>query len=150
MPLLLSPGTPIFLSSDVTTFLHKYESIAAFTATDPSSRNVVVMLPYYCTEGIGETVMMMRGDGRRDWAALKKEMLDAIWHNDSRPDSPVYTRQCLENLCAEFGGRDDTETLKSFLRMYDHISGVVTERGMMVEYERMEMLLRALPKRLWR
>jgi hypothetical protein len=34
--------------------------------------------------------------------------------------------------------------------MYDNISGVVTERGMMVEYERTERLLRALPTRLWR
>jgi len=143
MPLPLSPGAPIFLGSDVTTFLHKYESIAAFTATDPSSRNVVVMLPYYCTEAIRETVMMMRGYERRDWAALKKEMMDAFRYTDSRPDSLVYTRQYLENLCAEFGGREDTESLKSFLRTYDHISGVVTERGMMVEYERTEMLRRA-------
>jgi hypothetical protein len=66
MPLPYSPGAPIFRGSDVTTFLHKYESIAAFTATDPFSRNVVVMLPYYCTEAIRETVMMMRGYERRD------------------------------------------------------------------------------------
>jgi hypothetical protein len=52
MPLLLSPGAPIFLDFDVTTFLHKYESIATYTATDISSRNVVVMLLYYCTEAI--------------------------------------------------------------------------------------------------
>jgi len=150
MPLPYSPDAPIFRGSDVTTFLHKYESIAAYTATDPSSQNVVVMLPYYCMEGIRETVMMMRGYERRDCAALKKEMLDAFRYTDSRPDSLVYTRQYLENLCAEFGGGDDTESLKSILRTYDHISGVVTERGMMVKYERTEMLLRALPKRLWR
>jgi len=150
MPLPLCPVAPIFLGADVTTFLHQYESVAAFTATDPSSRNVVVMLPYYCTEAIRETVMMMRGYERRDWAALKKEVLDAFRYTDSRPDSLVYTREYLENLCAEFGGREDTESLKSFLRTYDHISGVVTERGMMVEYERTEMLLRALPKPLRR
>jgi hypothetical protein len=34
----------------------------------------------------------------------------------------------------------------SFLRTYDHISGVVTDGGMMVEYERTERLLCALPK----
>jgi len=77
-------------------------------------------------------------------------MLDAFRYTDSRPNSLVHTRQNLENLCAEFGGRDNTESLKSFLRTYDHISGVVTERGMMVEYERTEMWLCALPKRLWR
>jgi len=150
MPLSLSPGAPIFLGFDMTTFLHKYESIAACTATDPSSQNVVVMLPYYCMEAIGQTVMMMRGYERRECTVLKKEMLDAFQYTDSRPDSLVYTRQNLENLFAEFGGRDDTEGLKSFLRTYDHISGVFTERGMMVKYERTEMLLRALPKRLWR
>jgi hypothetical protein len=42
------------------------------------------------------------------------------------------------------------ETLKSFLRTYDHISGVDTERGMMVKDERAEILLCELPKRLWR
>jgi hypothetical protein len=134
----------------VTLFLHNYESIAAFTAADHSSTHVVVMFPYYCTEPIRETVMMMRGYERRDWAALKKEMLDAFWYTDSWPYSFVYTRQYLENFCAEFGGRDDTESLKSFLGTYDHISGVVTERSMIVEYERTEMLLGTLPKPLWR
>jgi len=77
-------------------------------------------------------------------------MLDAFRLANSRSRDVIYTRQHLENVYAEFGGRDNTETLKSFLRTYYHISGLVTERGMMVEYERSEMLLRALPKRLWR
>jgi len=76
MPLPHSPGAPIFPGSEMTTFLQKYESIAAFTATDPSSRHVVVMLPYYCTEAIREMVMMMPSYERRDWVALKNEMLD--------------------------------------------------------------------------
>ncbi|KAF8242125.1 hypothetical protein K440DRAFT_619284 [Wilcoxina mikolae CBS 423.85] len=157
-PLPNAPGAPAFRGRDVTTFLHKYESLAAFTATDVTESSVIAMLPYYCTEEIRETVMIMRGYTDRDWAALKKEMLDVFWYSDSRPDSLVYTRHYLEQLCAtfrdshrardhaEFGGLDQ----KSFLRTYDHISGVVTERGMMCEYERTEMLLRALPKRLWR
>jgi len=98
------------------------------------------MLPYYCMEAIRKTVMLMHGYERRDWAALKKEMLDAFRYTDSRHDSLLYTHQYLGNLCAEFGGHDDTESLKSFLGSYDHISGVVTERGMMVEYERIEIL----------
>jgi hypothetical protein len=73
-------------------------------------------------------------------------MLHAFRYTNSRPDSLVYTHQYLENHCAEFGGRDDTESLKSFLRTYDYISGVVTERVMMVECQRTEMLLCALPK----
>jgi len=72
MPLPLSPGMPIFLGSEVTTFLHKCESIAAITPTDPSSRHVVVVSPYYCTEATREMVIMMCGYERRDWAALKK------------------------------------------------------------------------------
>jgi len=126
IPPALSPGAPINLGSNVTTFLHKYESIAAFTATDPSSQNVVVILPHYCMEAIWETVMMMRGYERRDWAALMEEMLDAFRYTDSRPNSLVCTPQSLENLCSEFAGCDDTESLKSFLCSNNHISGVVT------------------------
>ncbi|KAF8241364.1 hypothetical protein K440DRAFT_643860, partial [Wilcoxina mikolae CBS 423.85] len=147
-PLPNALGAPAFRGQDVTTFLHKYESLAAFTATDVTESSVIAMLPYYCTEEIRETVMMMRGYTDRDWAALKKEMLDVFRYSDSRPDSLVYTRQYLEQLSATFS--DQTESLKSFLRTYDHISGVVTERGMMCEYERTEMLLHALPKLLWR
>jgi hypothetical protein len=97
-------------------------------------------------EAIREAVMIMRGYERRDWAALKKEMLDAFQYTDSQPDSLGYTRQYLENLCAEFGGSDETESLKSFRCTSDHISGVVTECGMMVKYERAEMLLCMHPK----
>jgi hypothetical protein len=63
MPLPLSSGAPIFLGSDVTTFLHKYERLAAFTSTDPTSSDAVTMCPYYCVEGsdVRETVVMMRG-----------------------------------------------------------------------------------------
>jgi hypothetical protein len=50
MGLPLSPGSSIFLGSDVTTFLRKYESLAAFTNTDPTSSDAVTMLLYYCVE----------------------------------------------------------------------------------------------------
>ncbi|KAF8243841.1 hypothetical protein K440DRAFT_32483 [Wilcoxina mikolae CBS 423.85] len=151
-PLPNAPGAPAFRERDVTTFLHKYESLAAFTATDVTESSVIAMFPYYCMQGpqVREKIMMMRGYTDRNWAALKKEMLVAFRYADSRPDSLVHTRRYLENLCADFAGRDDTEGLKNFFRTYDHISGVVTERGMMCEYERTEMLLRVLPKRLWR
>jgi len=66
MPLLLILGAPIVLASDVTTFLSKYERIATLTAADPPSPNVVVMRPYYCTEEIRETAMMMHSDERQD------------------------------------------------------------------------------------
>jgi hypothetical protein len=122
MPIPLSPGVPIFLGSDVTTFLNKYESIATFTATDPFTQNVIVMFPYYCMAAIREIVMMICRYERQDWAVLKKEMLDAFRYANSRPDSIVYTGQYLENLCTEFRGCDNTETLKSLLCMYDHIS----------------------------
>jgi hypothetical protein len=95
MPLPLGPGAPIILGSDVMTFLSRYESIAAFTATDPSSPNVAIMLPNYCTEEIWEMVMKMRSFERRDWAALKNQMFDAFRYTDSRHDSHAYTRQYL-------------------------------------------------------
>ena len=152
MPLPNSPGAPIFPGSDVTTFLHKYEILAAFTVTDPSSSDAVTVFLYYCVEGsnVRDTVVTMHGYVERDWAVLRTEMLDAFRLADSRSWDIIYTQCYLEDLWAKFGGQDDMETLKCFLRTYNHISGVVTERGMMVEYERTEMLLRALPKRLWR
>ena len=63
MPLPYSPGAPIFRGSDVTTFLHKYESLASFTSTDPSSSDAVMMFRYYCVDGsdVRDTVVMMRG-----------------------------------------------------------------------------------------
>ncbi|KAF8243806.1 hypothetical protein K440DRAFT_663855 [Wilcoxina mikolae CBS 423.85] len=151
MPLPNTPGAPSFHGIDVTTFFHKYESLAAFTATDITESSIIGMFPYYCVEeSIRDKVMMMRGYADHEWATLKTEMLDAFRHTDSRPDSVIYTRRYLEQLCAEFGGRDDTESLKSFLRTYNHISAVLMECGMTCEYVRTEMLLRALPKRLWR
>ena len=80
MPLPYSPGAPIFRGSDVTTFLHKYESLAAFTSTDPTSSDAVTIFPYYCVEGsdVRDTVVMMRGYVERDWAVLRTEMLDAF------------------------------------------------------------------------
>ena len=92
----------------------------------------------------------MRRYVERNWAVLRTDLLDGFQLADIRSRDFIYTRHYLEDLCAQFGGRDDTEPLKSFLRTYDYISGGVTERGMMVEYGRTEMLLRALPKRLWR
>jgi hypothetical protein len=63
MPLPLSPGAPIFLGSDMTTFLHKYESLLAFTSTNPPSSDAVTMFPYYCVEvsDVRNTVVIMHG-----------------------------------------------------------------------------------------
>ncbi|KAF8246034.1 hypothetical protein K440DRAFT_685913 [Wilcoxina mikolae CBS 423.85] len=151
MPLPNTPGAPSFHRIDVTTFFHKYESLAAFTATDITESSIIGMFPYYCVEeSIRDKVMMMRSYADREWATLKMEMLDVFCPTDSRPNSVIYTHQYLEQLCTEFGGRDDTESLKSFLRTYNHISAELMEREMTCEYERTEMLLRVLPKRLWR
>ncbi|KAF8252128.1 hypothetical protein K440DRAFT_646563 [Wilcoxina mikolae CBS 423.85] len=51
MPLPNTPGTASFHRIDVTTFLHKYESLDHFTGTDPSNKDVISMFPYYCAEG---------------------------------------------------------------------------------------------------
>ncbi|KAF8534660.1 hypothetical protein BDD12DRAFT_913260 [Trichophaea hybrida] len=95
IPLQNTPGAPSFHGIDVTIFLH--------------NQDVISMFPYYCAEGLDvrEKVIMMPGYERRDWAALKKEMLDAFRYTDSRPDSLAYTCQYLEQLCGTFGGRDN-------------------------------------------
>jgi len=163
MLLPLSPGWPIICCSDVTMFLPKYKSLPAFTSTDPSSSNAVSIFPYYCVEGsdVRDMVVMMRGYMEQDSAVLRTEMFGVFWHTDSQAVSFVYKCQYLEQLCAtltdshrgrdhpEFGGLNQMESSKWFLLTCDDISGVVTERGMMVEYERTEMLLHALPKRVW-
>ncbi|KAF8538323.1 hypothetical protein BDD12DRAFT_842974, partial [Trichophaea hybrida] len=123
-------GAPVFHGPDVTTFLHKYESLAAFTATDVTESSIIAMFLYYCAEGfkVREMVIMMRSFQCRDWAAMKMEMLDVFRHADSW--ALIYTRQYLEQLCAEFGGREDTKSLTSFLHTFGHISAVVTEHRM--------------------
>jgi len=102
---------------------------------------------------------MMRGYVKRDWAVLRPEMLGVFRHTDSLADWFVYTRQYLQQLCAtlrdshrgfdhaDFRGLDPMESLRSFLRMFNHIRGEVTECRMMSEYERTEMQLCALPKK---
>jgi len=152
MPLPLSAGTYIFLGSDVMTFLNKYESLAIFTSTDPTSCDAGTMFPSYCVQGTHDpdTVVMMRRYVECDWVVLTTEMLDVFRVADSRSRDDMSTHRYLEELCAKFRCQDDMETLMSYLRTYNHISGVVTDRGMMVKNERMEMLLHALPKRLWR
>ncbi|KAF8247276.1 hypothetical protein K440DRAFT_661560 [Wilcoxina mikolae CBS 423.85] len=156
-PLPCTPGAPIFHGPDVTKFLHKYESLAAFTATDITESSIIAMVPYYCMKHpqVRETVMMMRGYTDRNWAAFKTELLDGFRHSDSR--ALVYTRRYLEELCTSFGGRHKDfgsleliERTKSFLTQFEHISGVRMARGMACEYERAEMLLHTLPKKLWK
>ena len=78
----------------MTMFLHKYESLAAFTSTDTCCSDAVTMFPYYCVEcsDVRDTAVMKRGYVEQDWAVLKIEMLNAFQYTDSRPDSLVYTR----------------------------------------------------------
>jgi hypothetical protein len=148
IPLPLSPGAPILLGSDMTTILSKFEIIAAFTGTGPSSRMVVIMLPYYCTETISERIMMLSSYERRDGAALKKKILDQFLFTDCQPNSVVYRHQYLEHACTLFGGPDDIEKLEAVLHTYDNISAVGTERGMMVEFQQTEMWLCAISLQL--
>jgi hypothetical protein len=126
MPLPHSPALPIFCVSDVTTFLHKHESLAACTGTDQSTPNAIAMLPYYCMEEITVTVVMMRDSNDRDWDLINKNILYIFWIANSRPQDFNYRRQYLKELCAESGSWDDMEAPKSFLHMYNHISRVVT------------------------
>jgi hypothetical protein len=85
MPLPLSPGAPIFLAFDVTTFLHEYERSAGSSSTDPTSSNAVTTFPYYRVEGfdVQDTVVMMGGYVELHWAVLRTEMLDAVRLADS-------------------------------------------------------------------
>jgi hypothetical protein len=76
VPHPLNPRAPIFLGSDVTTFLHKYQSLAAFTNTNPTSSDPIMMFPYYCVEGsdVRDTVVMMHGYVQGDWCVLRTDI----------------------------------------------------------------------------
>ncbi|KAF8248715.1 hypothetical protein K440DRAFT_624241 [Wilcoxina mikolae CBS 423.85] len=50
MPLPNTPEAPLFHGIDVTTFLHKYKSLAAFTASNITEGNIIVMFPYNCMQ----------------------------------------------------------------------------------------------------
>jgi len=117
MPLLYSPGAPIVRGSDVTTFIQPYESPAAFTSTDPSGSNAVMVFPYYYVDGsdVRDKVVMMYGHVERDWAVLRTEMLDPFRLADSRSRDVIYTRRCVEDFCTHFGGGDNSGNPEIFL-----------------------------------
>jgi len=82
------------------------------------------MFLYYCVAGsdVRDTVVMMRGYVERDWAVLRTEILDVFRLADTPSRNVIYKCRYLNDLWAEFGGRDDTETLKSFPCTYNLIS----------------------------
>ncbi|KAF8541879.1 hypothetical protein BDD12DRAFT_877613 [Trichophaea hybrida] len=83
-------GAPTFHRVDVMVFLHQYESLVFFTSTKDTKSSISSMIPYYCVEELTQDkVMMMYGYMDRNWAALKKEMLDVIQYSNSQPDSLV-------------------------------------------------------------
>jgi hypothetical protein len=159
-PLLYSTGVSIVRGSDVTTFLHKYVRLTAFTRTYPSSPDAVTMFPYYCFErsDVQDPVVIIPGYVERDSAVVRTDMLGVFRYSDSQADLFAYARQYLEQLCstlrdrsrgcepAEFDGLDQTESFRTFLRTFNNISGVYTECRMMCEYDRTDLLPRALPK----
>ena len=98
MPLPQMPGAPIFDCTNVTAFIEKYESLARSADCDVTASG---HFPYYCTEDVRETVLMLPAyaycdSEARSWPALRAEMLDAF-----RPLDSVafrYTRGNLERL----------------------------------------------------
>jgi hypothetical protein len=142
MPLPLSPAMHMFLRSELTIFFQKYGGIATFTATDPSSRTVIVKFHSYYTEAVRQTVMMIHGYECRNWVPLQLELWGIFLHNDSQANSFTYMHHYLEQLCAtlcdshrlcnhaEFGGLYLTESRKLYLHMFNLISEVVTKLRM--------------------
>ena len=155
MPLPHMPGAPIFSCTNVTAFLEKYEGLARSADCDVTASAVIGHFPYYCTEDVRETVLMLPAyaycdSEARSWPALREEMLDAFRPLDSAAFR--YTRGNLERLCSAFWDherdRDCLVELKSFLLSFHHISEKVTASGMMSEYERTMLLVRSLPTRM--
>ena len=88
MPLPHMPGAPSFSGANVTAFLEKYESLALSANCDVTASAVIGHFPYYCTEEVRETVLMLPAYAycnleARSWPALRAEMLDAFRALDS-------------------------------------------------------------------
>ena len=88
MPLPQMPGAPSFDGTNVTAFIEKYESLARSTNCDVTASAVIGHFPYYCTEEVRETVLMLPAYAycnleARSWPALRAEMLDAFRALDS-------------------------------------------------------------------
>ena len=103
------PGAPSFDGTNVTAFLEKYESLAKTTNCDVTASAVIGHFPYYCTEDVRETVLMLPAyaycdSESRSWPALRAEMLDAFRPLDGAAFK--YTHRNLERLCSAF--RDAT------------------------------------------
>ena len=135
-PLPHMPGAPSFDRTNVTAFLEKYESLAQSTASA-----VIGHFPYYCTEDVRETVLMLPAyaycdDVSRSRLALRAEMLDTFRALDSAAFK--LTRRNLERLCSAFCDHSGdcpvcprNLELKSFLLAYHRISERVAASGMM-------------------
>jgi len=84
MPLPGTMGAPVFAEADVTKFIEAYNRLSFRTGTDPAAEDVIAMFPYYCSETIQETIMMINGYLRNHLVQLKEELKDALRHADSR------------------------------------------------------------------
>ena len=105
MPLPQMPGAPSFDGMNATAPIEKYESLARSTNCDVTASAVIGHFPYYCTEDVRETVLMLPAyaycdSEARSWPALRVEMLDAFRALDSAAFK--YTRGNLERLCSAF------------------------------------------------
>ena len=106
MPLPQMPGAPSFNGRNVTAFIEKYESLARSTNCDVTASAAIGHFPYYCTEDVRETVLMLPAyaycdSELRSWWALRAEMIDAFRVLDS--EGFKYTRGNFEH-CAERSG----------------------------------------------
>ena len=154
-PLPQMPGVPSFDGTKVTAFVEKHECLARSTNCDVTVSAVIGHFPYYCTEDVPKTVLMLPAHAycdseSRSWPALRAEMLGAFRALDNAAFK--YTRGNLERLCSALqdheSDRDYLFELKSFLLSFHHISEEITASGMMCEYERTMLLVRTLPARM--
>ena len=84
MPLPQMPGVPSFDGTNASAFIETYASLARSTNCDVTVSAVIGHFPYYCTEDVLETVLMLPAyaycsdDGSRSWPTLRAEMLDTF------------------------------------------------------------------------
>jgi len=66
MPLPATMGAPVFGGEDVPIFNGPYGSLSTRSGTDQMVEDVITMCPFYCSETIQETIMMMNRYLRKD------------------------------------------------------------------------------------
>jgi hypothetical protein len=142
MPLPETPGAPFFDSINVTKFLELYEIL--FTACHWDAITAVQWLPFYCLGTVADTIRLFQGYIDRDWALLKRELLEEYRSQDSWQQ--IHTIAFLQQLAHRqaLQTSEDYASIRSYTRTFSAISANLVQRGVFTEYGQIRLFLSGL------